>query len=99
MSMKLIQTMNSLDKVCEHINLAAQSGDDKILEAMRRGYTVEYFRDLVDSIRQHIPSISLSTDIIVGFPGESDEQFEHTFSLLESVGFDVVHAHYSREEI
>lgn len=92
MSMKLIQTMDSLDKVCEHINLAAQSGDDKILEAMRRGYTVEYFRDLVDSIRRYIPNISLSTDIIVGFPGESDEQFEHTFSLLESVGFDVVHA-------
>jgi tRNA-2-methylthio-N6-dimethylallyladenosine synthase len=92
MSIKLIQTMNSLDKVCEHINLAAQSGDDKILEAMRRGYTVEYFRDLIDSIRRHIPDISLSTDIVVGFPGESDEQFEHTFSLLENVGFDVVHA-------
>ncbi len=91
MSIKLIKTMNSLDKVCEHINLAAQSGDDKILTAMRRGYTVEYFRDLVDSIRQHIPDISLSTDIIVGFPGESDEQFEHTCSMLESIAFDMVH--------
>jgi len=91
MSIKLIKSMNSLDKVCEHLNLAAQSGDDKILKAMRRGYTVEYFRDLVNSIRQYIPNISLSTDIIVGFPGESDEQFEHTCSLLESIGFDMVH--------
>ena len=91
MTVKLMKTINSLDKVCEHINLAAQSGDDMILKAMRRGYTVEYFRQLVDSIRQHIVNISLSTDIIVGFPGESDEQFEHTCSLIEDIGFDVVH--------
>jgi len=91
MSIKLIKTMNYLGKVCEHINLAAQSGDDTILKVMRRGYTVEYFRNLVNSIRQYIPNISLSTDIIIGFPGESDEQFEHTCSLLEDIGFDVVH--------
>ena len=62
-----------------------------MLKAMRRGYTVEYFRNLVNSIRQYIPNISLSTDIIIGFPGESDEQFEHTCSLLEDISFDVVH--------
>ncbi len=90
-TLKLIKTMNSLDKVCEHLNLAAQSGDDIILKAMRRGYTVEYFRELVNTIRQYIPQISLSTDIIVGFPGESDEQFEHTYSLLEDIAFDMVH--------
>jgi tRNA-2-methylthio-N6-dimethylallyladenosine synthase len=91
MSLKLIKTMSSLDKVCEHLNLAVQSGDDNILEAMRRGYTVEYFRELVNTIRWHIPQISLSTDIIVGFPGESDEQFEHTYYLLEDIAFDMVH--------
>jgi len=91
MSLKLIKAMSSLDKVCEHLNLALQSGDDKLLEAMRRGYTVEYFRRLVNVIRQYVPQISLSTDIIVGFPGESDEQFEHTYSLLEEIAFDMVH--------
>jgi tRNA-2-methylthio-N6-dimethylallyladenosine synthase len=91
MSLKLIKTMSSLDKVCEHLNLAVQSGDDNILEAMRRGYTVDYFRELVNTIRWHIPQISLSTDIIVGFPGESDEQFEHTYYLLEDIAFDMVH--------
>ena len=91
MSLKLIKAMSSLDKVCEHLNLALQSGDDKLLEAMKRGYTVEYFRGLVNVIRQYIPQISLSTDIIVGFPGESDEQFERTYTLLEDIAFDLVH--------
>jgi len=91
MSQKLIQAMASLDKVCEHLDLAVQSGDTDILRAMRRGYTVEQFRELIHIIREYIPQISLSTDIIVGFPGETEEQFEHTFSLLEEMRFDVVH--------
>ena len=91
MTLKLIQATASLDKVCEHLELAVQAGDDDILKAMRRGYTVEQYRELVHSIRRHIPQISLSTDIIVGFPGETGEQFEHTFSLLEEMRFDVVH--------
>ena len=91
MSQKLIEAMASLDKVCEHLDLAAQSGDNDILKAMRRGYTVEQFHKLIHTIRCHIPQISLSTDIIVGFPGETEEQFEHTFSLLEKMRFDVVH--------
>ncbi len=91
MSRKLIQAMASLNKVCEHLDLAVQSGDNDILKAMRRGYTVEQFRELIHAIRQHIPQVALSTDIIVGFPGETEEQFEHTFSLLEEMRFDVVH--------
>jgi len=91
MNQKLIQAMASLDKVCEHLDLAVQSGDNDILKAMRRGYTVEQFRGLIRAIRWHVPQICLSTDIIVGFPGEAEEQFEHTFSLLEEMRFDVVH--------
>ncbi len=91
MSPRLIEAIASLDKVCEHLELPAQAGDDNMLEIMRRGYTVEQYRSLVKNIRQHIPGISLSSDIIVGFPGETEQQFEHTFSLLEETRFDVVH--------
>jgi len=90
-SLKLIETVASLNKVCEHLELPVQAGDDNILRAMRRGYTVERYRELVHTIRRKVPQISLSTDIIVGFPGEKDEQFEHTFSLLKEMKFDVVH--------
>jgi tRNA-2-methylthio-N6-dimethylallyladenosine synthase len=88
---KLIETVASLDKVCEHLELPVQAGDNDILRAMRRGYTVEQYRDLVYAVRRRIPQISLSTDVIVGFPGETKEQFENTLSLLEEMRFDVVH--------
>ncbi|MFW6118384.1 MAG: tRNA (N6-isopentenyl adenosine(37)-C2)-methylthiotransferase MiaB [Chloroflexota bacterium] len=91
MSLKLIDTVASLNKVCEHLELPVQAGDDDILRAMRRGYTVERYRELVYTIRRKIPQISLSTDIIVGFPGETEEQFEHSLSLLKEIRFDVVH--------
>lgn len=91
MSGKLIAAVASLDKVCEHLDLALQSGDDDILRAMARGYTAYDFVRLVEEIRRAIPHISIATDIIVGFPGETDEQFEHTFSLLERLRFDTVH--------
>ena len=91
MSLKLIDTIASLDKVCEHLELPVQAGDDGILKAMRRGYTVERYRELVHAIRRKIPQISLSTDIIVGFPGETEEQFEHSLSVLKEMRFDVVH--------
>ena len=91
MSRRLIEAMASLDKVCQHLELPIQSGDDDILKAMRRGYTVEQYRELVHTIRRKIPQISLSTDIIVGFPGETEEQFEHSLSLVQEMRFDVVH--------
>jgi tRNA-2-methylthio-N6-dimethylallyladenosine synthase len=90
-SVKLIDTVASVDKVCEHLELPVQAGDDDILRAMRRGYGVEQYERLVDTIRSRIPQVSLSTDIIVGFPGETEQQFERTFSLLEEMRFDVVH--------
>ena len=91
MSRKLIETIGSLDKVCEHVNIPLQAGDDSILKAMRRDYTVEHYRQLVKSIRQYIPDISLSTDVIVGFPGETEKQFEQTLALLKEIRFDTVH--------
>jgi tRNA-2-methylthio-N6-dimethylallyladenosine synthase len=91
MSQRLIQAIASLDKVCEHINLPLQAGDNDVLKNMRRGYTIEQYRQLVDSIRNCIPEVALSTDIIVGFPGESEEQFERTLAVLEEVRFDTVH--------
>ena len=90
-SLKLIDAVASLNKVCEHLELPVQAGDDDILKAMRRGYTVERYRELVHTIRRKIPQISLSTDIIAGFPGETEKQFEHSLSLLKEMRFDVIH--------
>jgi len=90
-SLKLIDTLASLNKVCEHLELPVQAGDDDILRDMRRGYTLEQYRELVHTIRRQIPQISLSTDIIVGFPGETEEQFEHSLSLVKEMRFDVIH--------
>ena len=91
MSQQLIQAIASLDKVCEHINLPLQAGDNDILKAMRRDYTAEQYRQLVGSIRNSIPNVALSTDVIVGFPGESDGQFEYTLAMLGEIMFDTVH--------
>ena len=91
MSTRLIETVASLDKVCELISLPVQSGDNDILKLMRRGYTVEHYRRLITEIRSKIPGVALSTDVIVGFPTESEEQFLETFSLLSELRFDTVH--------
>jgi tRNA-2-methylthio-N6-dimethylallyladenosine synthase len=91
MSEKLIEAVASLDKVCEHISLPVQSGDNEILKAMRRGYTVEEYRELVFRIRSAIPDVALSTDVIVGFPNEDLERFRRTLDLLRELRFDTVH--------
>ncbi len=91
MSEKLIEKVARLDKVCEHINLPVQAGDDDILRAMRRGYTVEHYRKLAERIRSMIPGVAISTDVIVGFPGETEAQFERTVNLLCELRFDKVH--------
>jgi len=92
MSPRLIDAIAGCDKVCEQLNLPVQSGDDDILKKMRRGYTVEYYRNLVKSLREKVPEISLSTDVIAGFPGESIKQFENTLELLKYLRFDAVHS-------
>jgi tRNA-2-methylthio-N6-dimethylallyladenosine synthase len=91
MSDRLIEAIAKLDKVCEEINLPVQAGDDEILKAMRRGYTSEYYRDLVKRIRAKVPDIAISTDVIVGFPGETEAQFQATGDLLKDLRFDNVH--------
>jgi len=91
MSRKLIQAVASLEKVCEHISLPVQAGDDEILQAMGRGYTVQSYRELVEQIRFAIPTVALATDIIVGFPGETGEQFQRTIELISDLRFDTVH--------
>ncbi len=85
---QLIAAVNSLDKVCEHVHLPVQSGSNKILKLMRRGYTREKYLELVDDIYQNIPGASLTTDLIVGFPGEDEEDFAATLDLITKAQFD-----------
>ncbi|MGC8873318.1 MAG: tRNA (N6-isopentenyl adenosine(37)-C2)-methylthiotransferase MiaB [Chloroflexia bacterium] len=91
MSEELIQTVAQLPKVCPEISLPAQAGHDRLLRRMGRPYTVEAYRRLVDRIRAIIPEVALSTDVIVGFPGETEEEYQGTRRLLEEIRFDVVH--------
>jgi len=91
MSEQLIETAARLDKVCENINLPFQAGDDNILKAMHRGYTNAQYRRLIERIRRAVPDMALSTDVIVGFPGESDEQFGETRKMIDDIRFDTVH--------
>ncbi len=91
MNDKLIRQMAALPKVCEHVNIPVQSGDDGMLQRMRRGYTLEEYRVLIQKLRDWWPGVSLSTDVIVGFCGETAEEFQHTLDLLAEIRFDVVH--------
>lgn len=88
---KLIRAIADLPNLCEHVNLPVQSGDNEILRRMRRTYTHEHYRDRIAMIRETISNVTLATDVIVGFPGETDEQFENTLQLLEDIEFDKVH--------
>jgi tRNA-2-methylthio-N6-dimethylallyladenosine synthase len=88
---KLIEAIATLPKVVEDINLPIQSGDDEVLQRMRRGYTYGFYRDLVGRMRERIPNLSMATDIIVGFPGETEAQFENTLKAMAEIKWDVVH--------
>ena len=92
MSDHIIESVAELEKVCEHINLPIQAGDNEILNKMRRGYTNEEYRNLIEKIRSKIPNVSISTDIIVGFCGENDTQFQKTIDIIKDIRFDKVHA-------
>lgn len=85
---RLIRACAELPKVCKHFHIPFQSGDNEILKAMRRGYTHQKYRRIIDKIRDLMPDASISADAIVGFPGETEEQFEHTLELVEDIGFD-----------
>jgi tRNA-2-methylthio-N6-dimethylallyladenosine synthase len=100
MTDELLETVAELPKVMPHIEVPVQAGDDQILANMRRGYTAEDYRQLVQKIRTVLngkfPGVSIATDIIVGFPGETEAQFQRTYDLLEELKLDVAHlARYS----
>jgi len=96
MTDELLETVAALPKVCEHIEAPVQAGDDEVLQNMKRGYTAEDYRRLIERIRNIIPNTSIATDIIVGFPGETADQFQRTYDLLAGLKLDVAHlARYS----
>ena len=100
MTPELIEAMGTVDAICPQLHLPVQSGSDTVLAAMDRGYTIAAYRDLVARIRATVPGIALSTDIIVGFPGEDIPDFDATCNLLEEIGFDQAYLYkYSRRSL
>jgi len=96
MNDELLQAVAELPKVCEHIEVPVQAGDDEVLRRMRRGYTADDYRRLIGRIRSRLPGCSIATDVIVGFPGETEEQFLRTYELMAELRLDVAHlARYS----
>jgi len=87
---RLIDACADLPKVCEHFHIPFQSGDDDVLKAMARGYTVDRYRRIIERIRERMPDASISADVIVAFPGETDAQYRRTLDLIEEIGFDQV---------
>jgi len=86
----LIEAMSETDKVCEHVHLPLQSGSNRILRAMNRGYSLEDYLAKVRALRHHIPQAAITADMIVGFPGESEDDFRHTLAALEEIRFDQI---------
>ena len=92
LSAELVEAYATLEKLCEHLHLPVQSGSDSVLLRMRRGYTCREYLDRIDRLRQRCPQVALSTDIIVGFPGETDGDFERTLELLSQVEYDEIYS-------
>ncbi|TCL35911.1 tRNA-2-methylthio-N6-dimethylallyladenosine synthase [Anaerospora hongkongensis] len=91
MSDKVIQTIAQSSKICKHFHLPIQSGSNAILQRMNRGYTVEYYIELVKKIRDLVPDASITTDLIIGFPGETDELFAETLEFIKEIQFDAAY--------
>lgn len=87
---RLIKACAELPKVCEHFHIPFQSGDNDVLKAMARGYTHEKYRRIIDTVRHHVPDAAISGDAIVGFPGETEAQFQNTLQLIEDIRFDML---------
>jgi tRNA-2-methylthio-N6-dimethylallyladenosine synthase len=88
LSEELIQAFSKLPQLCEHIHLPFQSGSDRVLKAMHRGYTKEFYLEKIDRMKKVCPNIAVTADVIVGFPGEEERDFEETLDLLQKVRFD-----------
>jgi tRNA-2-methylthio-N6-dimethylallyladenosine synthase len=91
MSNEIINAMAECASICEHMNLPVQAGDNEVLRRMRRTYTADVWRDRIAYTREKMPDVTVATDIIVGFPGETDEQFQNTYDLLKEIECDKVH--------
>ena len=89
-----IKRISKLTKVCEQYHLPFQAGNNRVLEVMRRGYTRERYLDLIRQVRENIPGVSLSTDIICGFPGETEEEFQDTINLVKQVRYESAYMYY-----
>jgi tRNA-2-methylthio-N6-dimethylallyladenosine synthase len=87
---ELIRTCAELPKICEHFHIPFQSGDNQILSRMARGYSHQRYREMIEKIRQYVPDASVTADAIVGFPGETEAQFQNTLQLMEDLTFDLV---------
>ncbi len=85
---RLADALRDLDKVCPHLHLPVQSGSDRVLDSMRRGYSRRHYLETAELLRDRVPDLALTSDVIVGYPGETDEEFQETMSLVEQVGFD-----------
>ena len=94
LSDRLIQVMAKEEKICKHIHLPVQHGSTKILQRMNRRYTREHYLELVQKIRAAMPDISLTTDIMIGFPGETEADFEEAYSLMKEVGYEDAFMYY-----
>lgn len=96
LSAELIKVLASSDKICHHLHVAVQSGDDEILRAMNRNYTAAHFSALIKKIRKAKPGVAITTDVIVGFPGETKKQFQNSVKLFKDLQFDMAYtAQYS----
>ena len=91
LSDELIAALATSDKICSHLHLALQSGDDKILEAMNRKYTAAHFEDIINKVRTAKPGVAITTDVIVGFPGETKKQFNNTVKIFKKLKFDLAY--------
>jgi len=88
---ELLETITNSKKFCRHLHISLQSGNNEILKAMRRRYSVEYYSELIEKLDKNIPDIAIGSDIIVGFPGETEEQFEDTYKNLKKLPISYIH--------
>ncbi|BCU82432.1 tRNA (N(6)-L-threonylcarbamoyladenosine(37)-C(2))-methylthiotransferase MtaB [Polycladomyces abyssicola] len=88
---RVIEVLNASDKMCRHLHIPLQAGDDEVLKRMRRKYTVDEYRRKIEQVKEAMPNVAITTDVIVGFPGETDEQFENGYRLIEELEFAELH--------
>ena len=88
---EFVEAVSTMDKVCPHYHLSLQSGCDETLKRMNRRYTTAQYKEIVDKLRKEIPNVAITTDVIVGFPGETEEEFEKTYNFLKDIGLSQMH--------